>query len=206
MYCIIITGIPASGKSVMAEFLSEKLDLPVFSKDKIKELLYDDVGFRSREEKVRLGIAAMNIMYHAAEQLMRRGRPFILENNFEHISRQGLEELLQRYSYIPVVVSLTGDRQELYLRFLKRDGTPERHRGHITNRYPEQDPPEDISPIPYEAFAAGIAARGMDTFTVDGPHITLDTTDFTKIDYEELLRNLRTLQAQILNNPCPPPK
>ncbi len=72
MYCIIITGIPASGKSVMAEFLSEKLDLPVFSKDKIKELLYDDVGFRSREEKVRLGIAAMNIMYHAAEQLMRR--------------------------------------------------------------------------------------------------------------------------------------
>lgn len=50
MYCILITGIPAAGKSTMAEFLSHKLAFPVISKDKIKELLFDDVGFNSREE------------------------------------------------------------------------------------------------------------------------------------------------------------
>ena len=36
-----------------------------------KELLYDIVGFRSRAEKVRLGIAAMEIMYYAEGPLSR---------------------------------------------------------------------------------------------------------------------------------------
>ena len=85
MYCIIIAGIPASGKTSLADHLARKLDLPVFSKDRIKEILYDDIGFHCREEKVRLGIAAMNTMYYLARQLMARGLPFILENNFENI-------------------------------------------------------------------------------------------------------------------------
>lgn len=51
MYCILVTGIPAAGKSTMAETLAENLKLPVISKDTVKELLFDCVGFRSREEK-----------------------------------------------------------------------------------------------------------------------------------------------------------
>lgn len=71
MYCILVTGIPAAGKSVMAEVLSEKLSIPMISKDRIKEYLFDDVGFQSRSEKVKLGVASMNIMYYMAEQLMK---------------------------------------------------------------------------------------------------------------------------------------
>lgn len=74
MYCILVTGIPASGKSTMAEFLAERLRLPMLSKDKIKEILFDDVGFASRSEKVALGISAMNILYYTAQQLMKCGR------------------------------------------------------------------------------------------------------------------------------------
>ena len=37
MYCILVAGIPAAGKSTMAEALSERLKLPVISKDAIKE-------------------------------------------------------------------------------------------------------------------------------------------------------------------------
>ena len=43
MYCVLVTGIPAAGKSTMAAFLGERLGLPVLSKDRIKELLYDNV-------------------------------------------------------------------------------------------------------------------------------------------------------------------
>ena len=50
MYCILVTGIPASGKSTMARFLAEAFGLPVISKDRIKECMYDTIGFRSREE------------------------------------------------------------------------------------------------------------------------------------------------------------
>ena len=31
MYCILVTGIPAAGKSTMAEIMSERLKLPVIS-------------------------------------------------------------------------------------------------------------------------------------------------------------------------------
>ena len=54
MYCILITEIPASGKSTMAQFLSDYFHLPMISKDNIKEILFDDIGFQSREEKVKL--------------------------------------------------------------------------------------------------------------------------------------------------------
>lgn len=43
MYCILVTGIPAAGKSTMAAYLGEKLNIPVISKDKV---------------------VSMNIMYH----------------------------------------------------------------------------------------------------------------------------------------------
>ena len=45
MYCILIAGLPAAGKTTISESLSQSLNLPVLSKDKIKELLYDTVGF-----------------------------------------------------------------------------------------------------------------------------------------------------------------
>ena len=50
MYCILVTGIPATGKSTMAKAMSERMKLPVISKDTIKELLFDNVGFQSRAE------------------------------------------------------------------------------------------------------------------------------------------------------------
>ena len=96
MYCILVTGIPAAGKSTMAEAISERMKLPVISKDTIKELLFDNVGFQSRAEKVNLGIASMEIMYYAAGQLMKAGHPFILENNFEYSSEYGIKSLIKK--------------------------------------------------------------------------------------------------------------
>lgn len=132
MYCIVVTGIPAAGKSTMAELLSKELKLPVISKDSIKELLFDYIGFQSREEKVKLGTASMEIMYYMAGQLMKVGQPFILENNFEHVSKEGLNALLSRYSYCALTVTLTGDYRVIYQRFLERNASPDRHRGFDT--------------------------------------------------------------------------
>lgn len=42
MYCILVSGIPASGKSTTAKFLGEYFSIPVISKDKLKELTFDD--------------------------------------------------------------------------------------------------------------------------------------------------------------------
>ncbi|MGN0479083.1 MAG: AAA family ATPase [Hominenteromicrobium sp.] len=194
MYCILVTGIPAAGKSTMAAFLADALGLPVLSKDSIKEILFDDLGFRSREEKVRLGVAGMHVMYYAAEQLMKARQPFILENNFENTSRDGLVEILRRHGYRAITVVLTGDYKVIYRRFCKRDTDPLRHRGHVVNDcYPEMDPHARAKTISFEDFADGIARRGMDSFAVDGPRIVVDTTDFGKVDYEAVRRQITDL-------------
>ena len=139
MYCILVTGIPAAGKSTMAEAISKRLKLPVISKDTIKELLFDNVGFQSREEKVNLGVASMEIMYYVADQLMGAGQSFILENNFEYSSEQGIKNLLEKHHYSVLTITLTGDYEVIYQRFLKREGSPDRHRGHVVNDcYPEK--------------------------------------------------------------------
>ena len=56
------------------------------NKDAIKEILFDDVGFRSRDEKVKLGVAAMDLMYDQADTLLGQGISVILDNNFENVS------------------------------------------------------------------------------------------------------------------------
>lgn len=193
MNCVLVTGIPASGKTRLAEYLSESLGFPMLSKDRAKEILFDTVGFRSRAEKVALGAAAMEFCYYFAEQMMKRGKPFLLENNFESTSKPGIEALLKRYDCRPVTVFLTGDYETVYRRFLERDQSPDRHRGHVVNTcYPEPEgarPP--YAPVSLEQFTAGIVGRGMADFDVGGPRIVVDTTDFSKVDYEEIAQQVR---------------
>ena len=94
--CICIAGMPASGKTTAALRLSEKLGIAMLSKDEIKEKLFDRIGFQSRQEKVQLGLAAMEILYYAAERCLAAGESVILENNFEDLSRPGLQALQER--------------------------------------------------------------------------------------------------------------
>lgn len=192
MYCILVGGLPAAGKSHMARWLSRRLGLPMFSKDEIKELLYDSVGFRCRAEKVALGVGALEAMYYAAGRVMDRGGSVILENNFEEASKPGLLALLQAHSCQPVTLLLTGEAEALYSRFLQRDLSPERHRGHVVNTcYPE--PPGDCpkySPISFEQYVAGFTQRGMASFDIGGPRILVDVTDFNQVDYEGVARQV----------------
>lgn len=182
--CVIVTGIPAAGKSTMAAYLAQSLQLPLISKDTIKERLFDEIGFQSREEKNQLGITATHLMYDMADQLMRCGQPFILESNFENAARDGLMDLLNRHGYWGITVTMTGDHRVLYDRFVERNQSPERHRGHVVNDcYPEKDPGHYVAPPSYEGFVAGIQSRGMDTFTANGTHIVVDTTDWSKVHF-----------------------
>lgn len=189
----------------MAEALSERLKLPVISKDTIKELLFDNVGFQSRAEKVKLGIASMEIMYDAAGQLMKAGQPFILENNFEYSSEQGMKSLLEKYQYAALTITLTGDYKVIYQRFLERENSPDRHRGHVVNDcYPEKKEnhlkTSKAKTISYENFVCGIEKRGFDDFCVEGRQIKVDTTDFSKMNMEELFSQITAWKEEILHD------
>lgn len=197
MYCILVTGMPAAGKTTMAGFLSERLGIPYISKDELKEILFDELGFSSRTEKVKLGETATRLMYDFADRMLERGLPVILENNFENSSREGLEELLGKHLCMAVTVRLTGDCRKIYERFLERENAPDRHRGHVVNDcYPE--PPgkrQERKPLSFEDFQAGIRARGMDSFAADGPCLVVDVTEWEKVDREAIAEEIERIVA-----------
>ncbi len=197
MRCVLIAGIPASGKTSLGRYLSENLGLPMIGKDEVKEILFDTIGFSSRKEKVALGEGAMQLCCYFAEQLMKREIPFLLENNFEESSKPGIKALLERYHCRPVTLILTGDKQAIYRRFLEREHSPDRHRGHVVNTcYPEPEGAKTSKPpLSFEQFVSGIESRGMENFDVGEDRIIIDTTDFSKVDREEIARQVKALMG-----------
>ena len=193
MYIILISGMPASGKTTFAKRLSEELQIPMVSKDDIKEILFDTVGFHSREEKVTLGIGSMNIMYLFAESLMRTNKLITLENNFENISKPKLQELINKYNYTPITVLFDGDMKTIYNRFIERDNSPTRHRGHVVNtEYPEPINRNAIHPqIKFEDFQKTFEERGIRHFNISDDIIKIDTTDFDRVAYSDVINQIK---------------
>ncbi len=135
---------------------------------------------------------------------MKAGQPFILENNFES-SEHEMKSLLEKYQYSVLTITLTGDYEVIYQRFLERENSPGRHRGHVVNDcYPEKKENNlktlKAKTISYENFVRGIERRGFDAFCVDGRQIKVDTTDFSKINMEELFSQIAAWKEEILND------
>lgn len=192
MYCILVAGIPASGKSRFAAWLSERRALPLMSKDSIKERLFDTIGFDSRAAKVRLGQAAELILMDFARTQLAAGRPFIVENNFESVNEPAWRELLAHDGCRVVTVRFDGELRAIYSRFVARESSPERHRGHVVNtRYPETET-LPCTPPAFEAFCRGMESRGFRRFAI-GDLICVDSTDLARVDYDLILRRIGAL-------------
>jgi len=100
--------------------------------------------------------------------------------------------MLARTGAQPVTVLFDGDIAVIHSRFLKREQSPERHRGHVVNtRYPEIES-TPYTPLSLEVFAAGMNARGYRTFDIGGPRLVVDTTDFDSVDWQMILNWIKS--------------
>jgi predicted kinase len=59
---VVVSGAPGSGKTTVARVLSRQLELPLLSKDTIKEALLDVMGAASVEASKELGRAAIAVL------------------------------------------------------------------------------------------------------------------------------------------------
>ena len=171
-YIILISGVPASGKTTYARHIAEKLHIPFIGKDNIKEKLHDVLQYdTSTQGNIQLyGMASYSVFYHIAECLMKADVSFILESNFMLYSAEVLLPLVQKYNYSALTVLLDADTEVLNKRFCERDVTNERHPG---LKLPVHNDFNDLSCATYRDFCVG-------------EKITVDTTDFDKVDYNEI--------------------
>jgi predicted kinase len=175
-YVIIIAGISASGKTVYARHISEKLNIPLIARDSIKEKLHDVIRFDNikRETSKLYGTASYSVLFHIAECLMKADISFVLESNFSPASVDDLMPLVKLYNYKPLTVLFDADIEVLHKRFLERDKTGERPQALISKGADLDD---------FENFRIGTLP--LKDFCI-GKKITVDTTDFSKVDYDEI--------------------
>ena len=75
---VVVNGPPGSGKTTISADLAERLGLPLFAKDAIKESLADALEVTDVETSRRLGRAAIQLIYALAQQ----SRGAVLEGPF----------------------------------------------------------------------------------------------------------------------------
>jgi predicted kinase len=121
---VVVTGIPASGKTTLATALSAQLGWPLISKDVVKEALFDSLGSGDLHWSQRLGRAGHVVMYSVAALIPR----VIVEAHFQRgIAEPELlalnRQIVQVYCRCPV--GLAADR------YRRRIDDPDRHAGHL---------------------------------------------------------------------------
>lgn len=181
---IIVEGYLASGKSTFALKLSESLKIPYFIKDTFKIALCENISVNDRNESSRFSAVTFDGMMYAIERLFEVGYPVIIEGNFVPEGVKRIDEskiirgIINKYSYKSLVFKFSGDTKILHRRFIERERLPER--GQVNKMGFEPS---------YTEFDAW--CHNLDKFDVGGKVIKIDTTDFSKVNFERYIEVAR---------------
>ncbi|MEO5929875.1 MAG: AAA family ATPase [Candidatus Kapaibacterium sp.] len=171
MALIVITGPPCTGKTSLSGMISGRYSIPAFGKDMIKESLADVLNNGGDIPSRRLGIAAEELLYVVAEELMRLGGSVIIEGTFkDSYARMPISGLAARHAADIIQIQCVADPEILLRRYRLRHG-----------RHPVHPAPDGT-----EEFERDMRRGRYDPIDIPGIIITHDTTDVAAIDYSAM--------------------
>lgn len=183
---IVINGLPATGKTTLGRQIADRLGIPLFSKDDYKETIFDRMGYSDREWSKKVGSAAIGIHFAVAEACLRVGQSCIVENFFRKVTvdnfGETFTEMCAKYGFRCIQVLVKADGAEVYRRFEERSLSGRRHPGH-----------DDANSL--VAFKPTLMQGRLEPLDLPGPLIEVDTTDFSKVDVDDLMRQIRACAA-----------
>jgi uridine kinase len=186
---IIIEGYLASGKSTFAARLSGELQIPYLIKDTFKIAICDSFPVKNREESSRFSAVTFDAMMYVAERHLETAYPLIIEGNFvpsgvKKVDEAGvIQALIEKYACQPLTYKFRGDTQILHKRYIERDKTPERGQANAMHG--------DISYADFDQVC-----RNLDSFSVGGEVVVIDTTDFARVDFVSHIDRARRFMKQ----------
>jgi deoxyadenosine/deoxycytidine kinase len=175
---IIISGPSCSGKSTLAKKISEKFQLPLITKDGIKETIFDHLGWSDREWSKKVGATSYKLISYFLDTMLASQRSLIIESNFKpELDSQPILEKLTKHNYFPLQIMCQCDGQILFERFKTRSESGERHPGHNDDKN-------------YDEFKDMLLKGKLDPLDIGGEILTLDTTDFDSVNYDPIFQKI----------------
>lgn len=172
---LLVHGLPASGKTTLAQWLAAQLGWPAIYKDDIKEILFDQLGAKDRAWSSQLGGATIEVLYYVMAMQLRAGVSSVAECNYKpERASPRIREMLAETNAQCIQVLCQCEGAVRLQRFQGRV----RHAGHADG---------EIS----DALAEAWRAETLAPLDVPGPVIKVDTTDYGKVDYGAVLREIR---------------
>ncbi len=176
---IIVSGPSCSGKSTLARKISEMYSLPLITKDSIKELIFDNLGWSDRDWSKKVGRASNKLLFYFLDSILISKNPVIIESNFKsEYDTKPISEMLSKYGYQSLQIMCQCDGPVLFERFKKRSESSERHPGHNDSKN-------------YEEFKDILLKGKLEPLEIEGEKLVFDTTDFEKADYNTVFEKIR---------------
>ena len=114
---ILIGGVLAGGKSTFSHMVGERFQIPVVNKDRLKEILGDNIRTENREENKKLSVISFELMTYL---MGCSGEALVLESNFKDYELRKLAVLTDKMGTEVLSIVLDGDDVILHQRFNKR--------------------------------------------------------------------------------------
>lgn len=119
---IIICGLPATGKTTLADSLSERLGIFCLHKDSVKSSLYVSLGMSTIEDSRKLGFPSVKAILDLAQENLIRGVDVILESPLNYPEEGAVFETWEsRYGIDVRTIILELNEGERERRFRQRE-------------------------------------------------------------------------------------
>lgn len=198
---ILLAGYPGTGKTYMCNKILLKFPyFYVVSQDKIKEENFDKYGYNNLEERDKIIEKCRDEFYRSVEEEMNKGNNIISDYPFSEKQKRTIANLSSKYKYRVITIRLIGDLEVLYKRQLNRDLDESRHLAHIMSSYHKGQILKDRSKadllVSHDEFIDRCETRGYGEFQL-GDLIEVDVTNYSKIDYEDINKQIEKLIGKV---------
>ncbi len=181
---VVVSGLPASGKTRLARWLAAELQLPLVGRDDIKERLFGSLGWSDREWSKRLGVASWDLLYWFVETQLTAAQSCVIESNFNpECDGERIDDVADRHGARLVQIHCHAAGDVLVGRYLGRVESGQRHPGHVVH-------------VTIEEYRERLLAVKSEPLAIAGKTVAVDTTDPACIDYDWILAELRSVMTE----------